>query len=265
MKEGAVHHEMALPAHDQAAAISEPRKGPFNLPPASVASQLAPVLPWRLHAVAAMRAHQLDPASGQSPPQRSGVAGVVVNDPCRLLPWASRAMAGHRNRLQGWLQQGYFGWGGRVQEMSQRTTLAVDHHHPLRTRTARGLSDAEPPCFAGATRPSANVSAPSSWPCASRWATKVRQVFSHTPCSSHSRRRRQQVLAEGNRAGRSCHRAPLRKPQKMPSKTGRFGIGFGPPRGDACGSGSKGALCAHWRSVSSECSLAIGRTPFAVL
>jgi hypothetical protein len=182
-----------------------------------------------------------------------------------VLPWAPRADTGHGNRRPGRLQQGRFGWGCRVQEVSHRNTLAVDRHHPLRTLATCGLPDTGPPFFAGTKLPSVKVSAQSSWPWVSSWDKKLCQAFSHTPCSSHSWRCSQQVLAEGNRSGRSFHRAPLRKLHRMPSKTGRFEIGFGPLCGDACGSANKGAIFAHWISVSSECSLAIGRTPFAVL
>jgi hypothetical protein len=141
--------------------------------------------------------------------------------------------------------------------------LAVDHHHPLRTLAPFGLPDAGPPCFAGATLPSATVSAQSSWPWASSWARKTRHAFSHTPWASQSRRRRQQVLGDGNRVGKSCHRAPLRRTQGMPSKTGRFGMGFGPPPGEAVNSGHHGAIFSHCASVSSDWSRAMGRTPFA--
>jgi hypothetical protein len=99
-------------------------------------------------------------------------------------------------------------------------------------------------------------------PWAPRWAKKARQALSHTSCSSQSRRRRQQVLGDGKRSGRSGHRAPVRKIQRMPSKTGRFGMGFGPPRGEALSSGNKGAIFSHCASVSSDCFPAIGRDSF---
>jgi hypothetical protein len=65
------------------------------------------------------------------------------------------------------------------------------------------------------------------------------------------------VLGDGYRLGKSFQRAPVRNIHKMPSKQGRLAIGLGPPHGDACGSGSKGAIFSHCSSVSSEVSLAI--------
>jgi len=71
------------------------------------------------------------------------------------------------------------------------------------------------------------------------------------------------VLGEGNRAGRSCPRASVRKIHSMPSKTGQCEIGFGPSRGEACSSGNPGAIIAHGVSVSADGSLAIHGMPFA--
>jgi hypothetical protein len=141
--------------------------------------------------------------------------------------------------------------------------VAVDHHPPLRTLAPCGLPDAGPPVFAGAKRPSAKVAAQSSWPGASSWARNPRHTLSHTPWASQSRRRRPQVLGDGNRAGKSCHRAPLLRTQRRPAKTGRFGIGLGPPPGEALSSGHNGAILSHCASVSADCARAIGRTPFA--
>jgi hypothetical protein len=262
MKERLIHREMMLPAHDQAAKIATPSESALNFPPALVAPQLAAILQWRLHSVPAMGANQLNAPHGQPLPQGIRVASFVIDDPLRVLAWPPGAMAGHSNGVQGRLQQGHFGRGRRVQEVSQRNTLAVDHHHPLRTLATFRLPDARPPFFAGAKLPSANASDQSSWPCTSSWARKARQALSHIPCSSQSRRRRQQVLGEGNRSGRSFQRAPVRKTQRMPSHTGRFGMGLGPPRGEALSSGNNGAIFAHCASVSSECSLAIQGTPF---
>ena len=262
MTERLIHGEMTLPAHDQAAKIAIPSERALNFPPALGAPQLAATLQWRLHPITAMGTAQLNTPRGQPLPQGIRVASFVIDDPLRVLAGPPGAMAGHGNGVQGRLQQGHFGRGRRVQEVSQRNTLAVAHHHPLRTRAAFRLPDARPPFFAGAKRPSANASDQSSWPCASSWARKARQALSHTPCSSQSRRRRQQVLGEGNRSGRSCQRAPVRQTQRMPSHTGRFGIGLGPPHGEALSSGSNGAIVAHCAAVSSEWSLAMHGTPF---
>jgi hypothetical protein len=263
MKECLIHGDVALPAHDEPAEIPQPGEGPFDFPPAPIAPQLPTVLQWGPHTVFPMGANQLNAAPGQPLTQRVRITGFVIDDTLGMLARPPRTVTGHGNRLQGRLQQRHFGWGRRVQEVSQRNTLAVDHHQPLRAFPPLGLADLGAPFFAGAKLPSAKASAQSSWPWASSWAKKARQALSHTPCSSQPRKRRQQVLGEGKRSGRSCQRAPVRKIQRMPSNTGRFGIGFGPPRREALGSGNNGAILVHCASVSSECFLAIQGPPFA--
>jgi hypothetical protein len=208
-----------------------------------------------------MGTNQLHAAPGQPLPPRVRVTRFIIAEALGVLAWSPWAVAGDRHHLDGRLQQGHFGGGRRCQEVSQRHTLAVDHHHPLRPFAPLRVADAGPPFLAGAKLPSAKASAQSSWPWASSWATKARQALSHTSCSSQSRRRRQQVLGDGYCWGKSFHRAPVRNIHKMPSKQGRLGVGLGPPRGDGWGSGNKGAMCSHCALVSSESCRLIAVTP----
>jgi hypothetical protein len=142
--------------------------------------------------------------------------------------------------------------------LSQRNTLAVDHHHPLGALTPLGFSDFRAPFFAGAKLPSRNDSLQSSCP---RWfssAKKARQMVSQTPRASQSRSLRQHVAGEGNSLGKSCQRAPLRRIHKMPSSTLRSSDGGRPPRGRFGRFGSKGRIFSHWASVSRRPYRAIG-------
>jgi hypothetical protein len=65
------------------------------------------------------------------------------------------------------------------------------------------------------------------------------------------RRRRQQVKPLGYSAGRSRHRAPTRRTQRMPSKQLRLDV-HGRPRLSfrRCGAGNKSSICFHCWSVS---------------
>jgi hypothetical protein len=146
--------------------------------------------------------------------------------------------------------------------VSERNTFAVDHHHPLRTLSAFGFSDAGAPFFAGAKDPSAKVSAQSSWPFSSSSPKKARHSSSQRSCSSQSRRRLQQVLGEGYSEGRSFQRAPLRSTQRIPSKTRRLSAGLRPPFRDRLNFGSNGSIFAHCASVSSTRARAMKRSPF---
>jgi hypothetical protein len=257
MKERSVHRDMVLPAPHQTAKISQPRKGPRHLPPALITPQLPPILQRRPCTVVAVRTDQINASPGQALTQFVRIAGFVVDQPLGALPRTTATASGHRYRVQDRLKQLHVGWGRRFQEVSQRNTFAVDHHQPLRAFAPLGFAHAGPPFVAGAKLPSAKASDQSSWPWLSSCPRKVRQTLSQMSCSSQSRKRRQQVLGDGYRLGRSSQRAPVRSIHKMPSKQGRFGIGFGPPQGDALGSGNKGAIFSHCSSVSSEVSRAI--------
>jgi hypothetical protein len=243
--------------------MAPPGERPCNLPPACVAPPRAPVSQRRLPPVPAGRANQLSPPPRQALAQRLRVTRAVVNHAGRSLARAAGAGAGRGHRLRRRPQPCHPGRGRRVPEVSQRDTSAVDHHPPLRPLATCGPPDPGPPVFAGAQLPSARASAHSRWPWASSWANKARQALSRTSGSSQPRTRRQQVRGDGKRAGRSCHRAPDRKRHRRPSKTGRFEMGCGPPRGEAVSSGNKGAIFSRWASVSAGCARAIGRTPVA--
>jgi len=124
---------------------------------------------------------------------------------------AAAVLSAYTDRCERLFREPNLVGGRRVKLLSQRNTLAVDHHHPLRALAPLGFSDFRAPFFAGAKLPSRNDSLQSS---CSRWfssARNARQMVSQTPCSSQSRSRRQHVAGEGNSSGKSCQRAPLRK------------------------------------------------------
>jgi hypothetical protein len=145
-----------------------------------------------------------------------------------------------------------------VKVVSQRKTLAVDHHHPLRSLAPPGLADGRAPFLAGAKLPSRKDSLHFNCWRSFNSPRKARQISSHTSCSSQSRSLRQQVVGEGNSSGKSCQRAPLRKIHKMPSSTLRSLAGGRPPRGRDGRLGSKGRIFSHWASVSNRPYRAIG-------
>ncbi len=265
MKEGFINGCRTIVANNQAAKIAEPSKGALYFPASLVAAQSSAVLRSRLAAILAMRRDQGDPPRGQPLAQRITVVGAIGNHPLGFLAWPPTAMSpGHVDRRERFFREPRFVWGRRVKLLSQRNTLAVDHHHPLRTLAPLGFSDFRAPFLAGAKLPSRNDSLQSS---CSRWfnsARNARQMVSQTPCSSQSRSRRQHVAGEGNSSGRSCQRAPLRKIQRMPSRTLRSFAGGRPPCRDGRLFGSKGRIFSHWASVISRPYRAIG-PPLALL
>src|SRR6266403_877873 len=251
MKECAVNRERAVIANHQMPEVAEPREGALDFPAPAVAPQRSSVLGHRFASIPAMRGDQFDPALSQPLSQRVTVVTTIGDQAERFLSrppgMGSAAYADRRERRFCELR---FVRGCRTKVLSQRKTLAVDHHHPLRALASLGFSDSSAPFLAGAKLPSRKDSLHCS---CFRWlssARNARQILSHTPCSSQSRSRRQQVTGEGNSSGKSCKRAPLRRIHKMPSSTLRSEARGRPPRCRERGRGSKGRTLSHWASVN---------------
>ena len=266
MKEGLVNRDRAIVAYDQPAVVAEPSESALDLPATAIAAQSATVLRARLAAVPAMRRDQFDASRRQLRAQRIAVVSPVGNHtPHSLTRMATAMPPTYADRGECFLREPDLVRGRRVKLLSQRNTLAVDHHHPLRALAPLGFSDFRAPFLAGAKLPSRNDSLQSS---CSRWfnsARNARQMVSQTPCSSQSRSRRQHVAGEGNSSGKSHQRAPLRRIQRIPSSTLRSLAAGRPPCGRRGGRlGSQGRIFSHWASVSSRPYRAID-PPLALL
>jgi hypothetical protein len=265
MKKGFVDGDRAVVANDQTAIVAEPSERAFDLPAAAVSTQGSAILRARLTAIPAMRRDQLDASRRQLRAQRIAVEGPIGNN---ALYSRTRSAAAvwlvHADRGERFLREPDLVRGRRVKLLSQRNTLAVDHHHPLRALAPLGFSDFRAPFLAGAKLPSRNDSLQSSCSRSFSSARNARQMVSQTPCSSQSRSRRQHVAGEGNSPGRSHQRAPLRRIHKMPSSTLRSSFGGRPPFGRLGRFGSRGWIFCHWASVSSRPYRAIG-PPLALL
>ena len=265
MKESFINSDRTIVANDQSAKVAQPSQSAFHFPAPSVTTQRATVLPTRLSAVPTMRCDQLDASCRQPLAERVAVIGAIGDHPLGFLAWPPTAASpGYSDRSKRFFREPRFVRGCRVKLLSQRNTLAVDHHHPLRALTPLGFSDFPAPFFAGAKLPSRNDSLQLSCSRSLSSARNARQMVSQTPCSSQSRSRRQQVDGEGNSSGRSCQRAPLRKIQRIPSRTLRWFAAGRPPRRDLRTRGNRGRIFSHWASVSSRPYRAIG-PPLALL
>ena len=259
MKKGFVDGDRAVVANDQAAIVAEPSEGAFNLPATTVTAQGSTILRARLAAIPAMRRDQFDASRCQLRAQWIAVEGPIGNHTPHSLRRPTAAMPpAHTDRGERFLREPDLVRGCRVKLLSQRNTLAVDHHHPLRALAPLGFSDFRAPFLAGAKLPSKNDSLQSSCSRSFSSARNARQMVSQIPCSSQSRRRRQHVAGEGNSPGRSHQRAPLRRIHKIPSSTLRsFAVGR-PPFGRLGRWGSKGRIFSHWASVNRRPYRAIG-------
>jgi hypothetical protein len=265
MKKGLVNRQRPVIAHHQPAEVAEPCEGAFDGPASPVAAQRSAVLRRRSASILPMWRDQLDAAPRQLLAQRITIVAAVGNQAERLLSRSSGLMPpSYPDRGERRLDEGDLRRGRSVKVVSQRKTLAVDHHHPLRALAPLGFADSAAPFLAGAKLPSRNDSLHFNCWRSFNSPRKARQISNHTSCSSQSRSLRQQVEGEGNSSGRSCQRAPLRSIHKMPSSTLRSGAGGRPPRGRGGRLGSKGRIFSHWTSVSNRPYRAIGPPSGAV-
>src|SRR5882724_994275 len=265
MKKCGVNRERAVITHNQVAEVAEPGEGALDFPAPSVAPQRSSVLGHRFAPIPAVRCDQFNPAHSQPLSQRIAVVTTIGDQAQRFLPrppgMGSAAYADRRERR---FREPRFVRGCRTKVLSQRKTLAVDHHHPLRALAPLGFSDSSAPFLAGAKLPSRKDSLHCSCFRSLSSARNARQILSQTPCSSQSRSLRQHVAGEGNSSGKSCQRAPLRRIHKRPSSTLRSEARGRPPRRRERGPGSKGRTFSHWASVNRRPYRAIG-PPAALL
>jgi hypothetical protein len=228
MEEALVEKEEPIVADEETAKVAQMSEGALDFPALAIAPQRASVLKDNSTA-APMRTDQLNPTGRQALTEALGVVSPVTNEPLWAGAGTTCTRTGHLHCPQGFFGKGDLRGRGAKESTSQRNTLAVCHHHPLRTFATFGFTHAEPLFLAAAKLPSINTSLQLSFPCSSSSQRKRRHSVSHTSSSSQSRSRRQQVLALGYFWGRSRQRAPLRSTHRMPSKTARSSA-RGPPK-----------------------------------
>lgn len=249
MKEALINSKLSVPTDNKSAEILQPCKSPLNRPSTFVPPQFASILIFLFLIITPIRAYQFNTTLSQSFTERITVVSLICNNPFRIFSGTTTSLSGNRNLFNSRFQQLHLTRRGRIEMSTERDSLAIDHHHPLRTFSAFGLSNTSAPFFAEAKLPSAKVSSHSSWLCSSSSDKNLRQISSQTPCSSHCCNLLQQVLADGYQSGKSFHRAPLRSTQIMPSKTSLLPTGLRPPFGDCLCLGSSASSLFHCSSV----------------
>ena len=243
VNESPVNRDASVPSDDDAPKVLEPSDGALDDPSPSIPSEFSSILSLGLCAIVAMRADQVQSVFRQRIPEGIAVIGAVGDQ-------RTTAILRQRRPVERRFNQRRLVRGRACQVHSDRKTLAARRRHKLCTLSTFGFSHARAPFFAGENVPSAKMFIQLSWPCSSNSWMSVVQAVSQTPCSSHSRRRRQQVLSDGYDSGKSFRRAPLRKTHKMPSKQRRFEMRLRPPSGDAIGFGKSVSIFAHCASVN---------------
>lgn len=263
MKESQVNQGQAFIAHDQASEVAEPGEGAFDLPTTLIAGLDLFRLLTAVFPIPSIRDQQANPSLAQLVPQLIRIIRLISNEAFGSGFRAAPAPPWHLDSLQGRFRQSYFRRRRRGNGASQRNTLAVDHHQPLRALPPLGGADAVAPFFAGAKLASIKASSQSRRPSASSRERNVRQIFSQISCSSQTFSRRQQVDGLGYLLGKSCQGAPVRRIHRIPSKTSRLSALGRPPREPGFSDGNRGAILNHWISLRNLEVAAIGPPPIA--
>ena len=263
MEKPSINRDQSIVANHQAPEISKPCEGAFYFPSAPIPAQFSPILQLGVDTVFPMRTDQIDIPGLQSFSQRTAIVAFIGDQPLYSVFTPAASFARHLNLLKRTFDKGYFRRRGRSKCASQRNTFAVDHHHPLRTFTSFGFPDAGAPFFAGAKLPSAKVSSQSKYCFSSSSASRVRQISSHMPISSHNLSLRQQVEGLGYMSGKSRQRAPVFRTHKMPSRTLRLSFQGGPPFFPGAVEGKSGSIFFHCSSFNKGVVRAIVSPPTA--
>ena len=262
MEKGAVNTDKSFVSNNKGPEITYPRKGAFNFPSFSIPSEFSSILCLRFFSIFSVRTNQLYSPFFKLFTKWIAIITFISNQALWAAFRPSRALSWYFDLFKRLVNKSHLRRGCRGNGASQRNTLAVDHHHPLRTFTSLGFSDAGAPFFAGAKLPSMKASSQSKSAFSSSSERNLRQTSSQTPCSSHSLSLRQHVEGLGYTLGRSLHLAPLRKTQRMPSKTCRLPAGGRPTR-PGFGLGNKGSSLFHCSSFINRVVSAIGSPPIA--
>lgn len=235
---------VAFVADKDATEMLNPADGAFDSVSPFVAAEPAAVLSARLGAVRAMRTNELNAALQKAGPQGIAIGCQVIEEVFGQPP--QLPLSEQRFDQRDFVRTGT----GNVGAPGE--TLMIDQEQQLGAFAALRLADTSPPFFAEQNVPSAIDSVVSSPPARSSRRSRRDHALSQVPLFVHSRWRRQQVLPEGNRSGKSSQRAPVRNTQHTPSKQARAGAAGRPPWGDRFGSGNRSAINNHCSSVSSK-------------
>jgi hypothetical protein len=257
MSKGQIHSGVAFVSDKKATVVAKPGDGTFDLPATPVAAKRATVLQREPFSIPPVGADQLDPSLAQPHTKRVTVGRLVVDQffhlPIHAL-WP-------RHLIESLFNQPDLRRGRRGKQNSQRNTLAVCHHHKLRTLSAFCLSDARAPFLAAMNVPSPNVSSQTSLPRPSSSPRNVRQISSHTSSSSQRFSRLQQVLGLGQCSGIISHWAPDLSTHRIPSKHSRSDRQGRPPFAPFGNCGKCGPILSHIASVTNCFFRAIGCIP----
>ena len=252
-----INSDQSLVANEYAPERLQPGVGTLDDPAMTIPPQFSSILMRRLPVVLAFGNDRVNATSSQ---HRSGRVRVIAPVPDKPL------RRSFLNSIKRRFQELHLRRGRRVQVKSERSTLAINQYHKLRSFPAFCLAHFEPPFLAEANVPSTKHSSHRTCCRSESWAKKACQSFSKVPSRVHFCNRRYALLEWPYRPGNSLHGAPVQRTHRIPSKHFRSSVGGRPPfrsllrhgffRGGRCF-----ATSAHW--ASDNCLQANSSAPFA--
>jgi len=256
---------MILISDNESSKASQPGEGALDYKSSPVAIPESVVLSINVSMILPMRGKKVDASLSEL--LSMGVAVICLITDHSLGPRSGSAGSLFRDLdvFDHLLQEFDLSGRGRVGMASQRNTLAIDHHQVLRSLASLRFSDSRAPFFAGMNVASTKDSSQSRIPSASNSERKARHMSLSTPASYQSLKRRQHVEGSGYSSGRSRHRAPVLRTQRMPSKQARSGTGGRPPFGLGGRGGINGLILSHCSSVNIGFRILIGSPPMSLL
>jgi hypothetical protein len=246
-----------IPSYHQSSVITYPGKSPLSRPAAFITAHFTAIVIFFVFIIPPIRADHIYTPFSQTLPQGITVISFIPDQTVGFLLRPASLFSGDCYGIQGFLREFDFARGRRRKVVPQRNSLAVDHHHPLRALPPLGWPDTVAPFLAGAKLPSINASLQSNCCFSSSSPKKARQILSHTPCSSQTFSRLQQVDAEGYCFGKSAHGAPVRSTHNIPSKTPLLFAQGRPPCFPTGTLGNNASIFSHCASVNRQRVLAI--------
>ena len=230
MSQSSIDASGPVPAGGQTTEVLEPADGALDNPTTAIPTQDAAILMSRYSIIASSRDDRFDAATLQRFPDSVAVVTLVRNQSIGSLSRTTTLMrTGDPDRLERLDEEPDLRWGRRVHVKAERSTLAINQYHKLRSLASLGFSDQKPPFLALANVPSTKHSFQRIWSLSWSCARNARQILSSVPSSVHFSRRRWTALLEPYRGGNSLHCAPVHKIQRIPSKHRRSPNGGRPP------------------------------------
>jgi hypothetical protein len=215
-----------------------PSEQSFHAPATNIASQGPSILGFGFDTIITMGRDYFDTILLKFAIERIRVIRSITNE--------SSGSRSKEAALESLSNKGDFMWRSRRKVYGERKTSAVCHCHELRALAPLGFSDTGAPFFATTKVASMKHSSKLNLPRSSRSLASDSSIARNLPERTHSWSRRWQVWYGGNFSGRSCHRAPVRKTQRIPLTISRLGrLGRPLPSGRTFCLGMKDSMYVH--------------------